>query len=102
RTHLAEAHVCRPEKLACIRTAIRAPQPLSVQQLAAGELDCGAATRQPLDRLVVAGLVIGHQRTAACLHAEPPVRGARLGPLAEPIQSVGSLLRLSVAGGGLD
>src|SRR3954471_2751816 len=76
--HAVEALVGGAQLLAGVGAAVLAAQPFAVEELAAGELDRGAAAFEPLDRLLVAGLIVAHQSPAARFDAERPLGAARL------------------------
>src|SRR4051812_43243949 len=75
--HVAEALVGGAQELARVRTPVLAPQPLSVQEPTAPQLDRRATAPEPLDRLAVTGLVAAHQPPAARFDSERPFGAGR-------------------------
>src|SRR5262249_23550497 len=53
RAYVDEPLVGRAKALACVGTALLAPEPLAEQQLTPRELERGMGLRQPFDRLAV-------------------------------------------------
>ena len=93
----AEVGVGAAQLLARVRAAVLAPQPLAVQEPAAGEFDRRAAAREPLDRLAVERLVVVHQRAAARFDPERPLGAAGLRAFAQALERGGGLVRLAGA-----
>src|SRR6185295_19504435 len=75
-------------------------QPLSVQQVRAGEVGADAGTPKPLDRLAVTALgsvAIAQQRARTSFDAERPVRAADAGDRGQPAEGIGGHLGASDA-----
>src|SRR3954454_10357864 len=90
--HVAEALVGGAKACAGVCAPVLAPQPFPVYELAAGELDGGAAAREALDRLEVEGLVAGHQRAAARFDSERPFGAARARAFTQAVERGGGLV----------
>ena len=75
------------ELLACLGTAVFAPQPFAVDQARAGQFRADPGTAEPLDRLAVqaiGSLALAQQRPRARSGPERPVAAADTGGLREP------------------
>src|SRR5580693_8348099 len=82
-----------------------ATQPLTVEQVRAGELRRKAGTAQPADRLAIAALgvlAVAEQRPAARVGPLPPVGLANAGGLSQPGERAGGQLGLPGPAGRLD
>jgi hypothetical protein len=77
------------ELLARVHSAALAPQPLAIQQMAAGELNADTAAAKARDRLAVqtlGGMTLAQQRTDTGFHPQRPLGGRHTGAFGDPVE----------------
>src|SRR3954471_6121305 len=103
--HRRQAVVRAAELSAGVDASPLPSEPLTVEKLGPGELDVHPRATQPLDGLavlVLGGLSLEQQGTAARLHAEGPVRAAGPGHRRELLEALARAREVATAHGRFD